>query len=272
MNGTLGTVTGFEHGTGTPLVTTRQGLTVTAEPMEWQVEEQGKVRASVAQVPLRLAYAMTVHKSQGLSMDAAVIDLSRAFEYGQGYVALSRVRRLDGVYLLGLGQRALQVHPAILEEDGHFRAASEAAAQTFGEMPQEAVVELQKKFVKATGGAWKERVADSTAGVAVKGLQGRLAQTLQASRDGRTLADVAKERGLTVSTIVKHLEELAEAGSLARKDVAHLLPAPSALAEIQEVLDGADTDRLAPVFTALGGRYSFEEIRLVRLMRSSVRA
>lgn len=272
VNGTLGTVIEFERGTGMPIVETRQGGTVTAEPMEWQVEEQGTVRASVAQVPLRLAYAMTVHKSQGLSMDAAVIDLSRAFEYGQGYVALSRVRRLDGVYLLGMGQRALQVHPAILEADGRLRGASEAAAGTFGTLPAEEIEELQKKFVKAMGGAWKEPSTAATSESAPKGLQGRLAQTLQAARDAHTLKEVAKVRGLTVSTIVKHLEELAEAGALVRKDIAHLLPAGSAFSDIQEAIDGADETRLTPIYTALGGRYSFEEIRLVRLTRAYVRA
>ena len=70
---------------------------------------------------------MTVHKSQGMSLDAAVIDLSRAFEYGQGYVALSRLRTLAGLHLLGLNERALMVHPRAVEKDAEFRADSEAA-------------------------------------------------------------------------------------------------------------------------------------------------
>ena len=80
VNGTLGVVTGFAAD-GMPIVKTKDGRTITTEPMEWQMEEQGKVKASVSQIPLRLAYAMTVHKSQGMSMDAAIMDLSRAFEY-----------------------------------------------------------------------------------------------------------------------------------------------------------------------------------------------
>ena len=127
VNGTLGVVEGFDTDGGYPAVRTRGGKRIVAEPVVWKIEEAGKERASIAQVPLRLAWAMTVHKSQGMSLDAAVIDLSRAFEYGQGYVALSRLRRLAGLHLLGLNERALRVHPRAVEKDAEFRAASEAA-------------------------------------------------------------------------------------------------------------------------------------------------
>ena len=93
------------------MVRTRGGKRILAEPSKWKIDENGKERASVTQVPLKLAWAITVHKSQGMSLDAAVIDLPRAFEYGQGYVALSRLRKLSGLHLLGLNERALRVHP-----------------------------------------------------------------------------------------------------------------------------------------------------------------
>ena len=127
VNGTLGTVESFDADEGYPIVRTRGDKRIVAEPAKWKIEEGGKERASVVQIPLRLAWAITVHKSQGMSLDAAVVDLSRAFEYGQGYVALSRVRRLDGLYLLGLNERALRVHPQAVEMDAAFQAASEAA-------------------------------------------------------------------------------------------------------------------------------------------------
>ncbi|MCX6787108.1 MAG: helix-turn-helix domain-containing protein [Candidatus Kaiserbacteria bacterium] len=242
--------------------------------MEWQLEEQGKVKASVSQFPLRLAYAMTVHKSQGMSMDAAIIDLSKAFEYGQGYVALSRVRRLSGVYLTGLNQRALEVHPEILKKDRDFRAASDAARDAFAEMPEVEVTSMQKKFVKAMGGAFFEGASGKGKGSVPRqardksaGLPGRLAETLQAARDAKSLKETAKARGLTMSTIVKHLEELAEIGKLTRADFAHLVPF-DVVGEIHEALATSGSERLSPAFHALRGRYSFETIRLVRLMRS----
>jgi hypothetical protein len=85
--------------------------------------ENNRAVASVTQVPLRLAWAITVHKSQGMSLDAASIDLSRAFEFGQGYVALSRVKSLEGLNILtGLNEKALQMHPTIVKADAEFRS------------------------------------------------------------------------------------------------------------------------------------------------------
>ena len=97
VNGTLGVVDDFDAEDGYPVVRTRGGKRILAEPSKWKIDENGKERASITQVPLKLAWAMTVHKSQGMSLDAAVIDLSKAFEYGQGYVALSRLRNSVGL-------------------------------------------------------------------------------------------------------------------------------------------------------------------------------
>jgi ATP-dependent DNA helicase PIF1 len=127
VNGTLGVVEEFEPESGYPMVRLRGGRRIVAEPAKWKIDENGKERASILQVPLRLAWAITVHKSQGMSLDAAVIDLSKAFEYGQGYVALSRLRSLSGLHLLGLNERALRVHPLAVEKDAEFSAGSEAA-------------------------------------------------------------------------------------------------------------------------------------------------
>jgi superfamily II DNA helicase RecQ len=79
------------------------------------------------QFPLRLAWAITVHKSQGMTLDSARIDLSRAFVEGMGYVALSRVRGLKHMILDGLNNMALRVSPLARELDAELQARSEQA-------------------------------------------------------------------------------------------------------------------------------------------------
>ncbi len=158
VNGTLGTVTGFGE-TGFPLVRTRQGELIEAGTEEWRIDDRARTLAKISQVPLRLAWAITVHKSQGMSLDSAVMDLSQAFEYGQGYVALSRVRSLGGLYLSGFNERALQVHPNILKKDAQFRGASGAARDAFDAMPAEELAGLHKQFIKKSGGKEPEVVA-----------------------------------------------------------------------------------------------------------------
>jgi ATP-dependent DNA helicase PIF1 len=126
VNGTRGRVVDFVD--DLPLVQLPNGREIKVELHSWKLDEDGRTRAEVSQLPLRLAWAITIHKSQGMSLDAAEIDLSRSFTPGMGYVALSRVRSLDGVYLGGINQMALAMHPIIFEFDTGLREASEALA------------------------------------------------------------------------------------------------------------------------------------------------
>ncbi|HZT34406.1 MAG TPA: hypothetical protein VFA15_00690, partial [Nitrososphaera sp.] len=152
VNGTLGTVVSFNPVNGYPAVKMRSGKTIEVEPQEWMVEENGRMKARINQLPLRLAWAITVHKSQGMSLDEAVMDLSDVFEYGQGYVALSRVRRLSGLYLIGYNKRTFEVHPEVLKRDEVFRAASDEAADAFDQIGADDLKVMQTNFIKAIGG------------------------------------------------------------------------------------------------------------------------
>jgi ATP-dependent DNA helicase PIF1 len=152
VNGTLGTVESFDNYVSLPAVRTTDGRRIVVEPMDWSVEENGKPRATITQVPLRLAWAITVHKSQGMSLEEAVMDLSDVFEFGQGYVALSRVRRLTGLYLLGWNEQTFKVHPEVLEKDKDFKINSQATQLTFAKVPKEELAAMHKNFIKACSG------------------------------------------------------------------------------------------------------------------------
>lgn len=137
VNGSRGQVIGFQN--GMPRVQLlSSGRTLTVEQHSWTLMEDGKKRAEVLQLPLRLAWAITIHKSQGMSLDAAEIDLGKSFTPGMGYVALSRVRSLDGVYLTGMNNMAMQLHPDIFEFDAILRAASGRIANEAEDVGEEA--------------------------------------------------------------------------------------------------------------------------------------
>ena len=123
-NGTLGKIIDFDLVTGFPVVETHDN-TIVVKPEEWQREdEEGNMLASVRQIPLKLAWAITVHKSQGMTLDRAISDLSKCFVPGQGYVALSRVKSLDGLYLLGLSDTALKVDDKVKKFDSFLKELS----------------------------------------------------------------------------------------------------------------------------------------------------
>lgn len=124
VNGTLGTVTGFEY--DDVLIRTTEGKNSIVSQESWAMEHDGKKQAQIHQLPLRLAWAITVHKSQGMTLDEVEVDLSKSFAPGMGYVALSRVRTLAGLYLRGMNQRALYVDPRIQAQDLIFLEQSQA--------------------------------------------------------------------------------------------------------------------------------------------------
>lgn len=133
VNGTMGKVKGFDHD-GDPVVEMYNGKKVTVTPTHWTILDEDKVIAQLTQIPLRLAWAITVHKSQGMTLDAAELDLSKSFLLGMGYVALSRVRALSGLKLLGYNNMALKVNPIISEIDGDLRQLSIETADNLRKM------------------------------------------------------------------------------------------------------------------------------------------
>ncbi len=142
VNGSLGTVSHFTQA-GFPVVTLLNGNEVPVEPAIWAVEENGRELANIKQIPLRLAWSITVHKSQGMTLDAAQVDLSRCFEKGMGYVALSRVRSLDGLRVLGFNEMALSVSEEIRAFDKELRKLSEEALRESAAWAEREVVESE---------------------------------------------------------------------------------------------------------------------------------
>jgi ATP-dependent DNA helicase PIF1 len=114
--------------------------TMLCSPDEWKTEsQQGEVIAKRVQVPLILAWALSIHKAQGQTLTRVKVDLGKVFEKGQAYVALSRARSKEGLQVLRFDERKVMVHPRVLQFysklSGHETLEKPAASTTTVERP-----------------------------------------------------------------------------------------------------------------------------------------
>ncbi len=214
VNGTRGTVIKFDKTTGNPVVRTVHGDIITVEPVEWSIQtDDGKILASINQLPLRHAWAITVHKSQGMSLDGAHIDLSRSFTYGMGYVALSRVRKLSGLQLSPITeeqlQQALLVDPRIAVMDIKLHKQSDMAVERLVRLDEQSITKIHHDFIIQSGGVitvdtTKEK---NTKTKGIKNAKNTIIETIDVFRSGLSLAQTAENRGLKLETIIDHMEK-----------------------------------------------------------------
>jgi len=264
VNGTLGEVVEICKDTGYPIIITNQGKTITIEPTTWSVDDGDKILAQIEQVPLRLAWAITVHKSQGMSLDAVELDLSRAFEYGQGYVALSRARSLSGLKLLGFHGNALMVHPKVLHVDAIFHKQSEQMEDYLHSKTQEEIEKRQQEFILLSGGSLEK--VDRTQ---KESFVSTYEKTRALISEKQSIMSIAKERELTQETVISHIEKLMETGMLSLEDISYIKPKHKKFKEIlktfQDYFDETKEINLSPIKEKMGSDASYFDIRLARL-------
>ena len=269
VNGTLGRVVSFEG--GYPVIETTAGREIAIKPASWELAEDKKILASIEQLPLRLAWAITVHKSQGMSLDAAEIDLSKAFVYGQGYVALSRVRSLEGMKIMGMHPNALQVDPKIVAQDVRFHKESTAAEDAFIAMEDSEVRDMHERFVVAHGGTVPQ---DDEVGLVRSGVERVQAESTYALTKslllkGESVKQIADARNLTETTVWTHIEKLVADDELMAPDIKHLEPVDVDWTEARDVLDAVmeecGTEKLKPIYEGAGEKYDYTLVRLARM-------
>ncbi|MBD3251335.1 AAA family ATPase [Candidatus Uhrbacteria bacterium] len=280
MNGTLGEVIGFaeEEVGGMPIVQTRVGERIFVDPVEWIMTDGTRTLAKIFQFPLRLAWAMTVHKSQGMTLDAAVVDLSRAFEYGQGYVALSRVRSSKGLRLLGWNDQALRMHPEVLAVDDRLIQCSSKAGCEIASLEAKERAASERAFINACGGCLEVKEKGDRVEHPWMEEGGRrkkrakspstYAQTLVLFKEGKSLAEIAAMRGFTTGTIVSHVERLVMEDLITTEEVVRILPdvLREQVPRIMEAFRTMEDGKLSPIFAKFNGHYSYEDLKLVRLL------
>lgn len=268
LNGSLGNVIRYDSD-GLPVVRLLNGYEITAEHEDWRIEdESGKMLVSFQQVPLRLAWAITVHKSQGMTLDAAEMDLSKTFEKGQGYVALSRVKSLTGLNLTGYNNITLEVDELALKADKRFQELSIVADYKNEEK------ELEKKalqFIKKSGGISNlDEIAENKKNLK-KGKKTKKKSTYLITKQlidkGYNLYEIAKERELTMGTVSTHLIRISDL--YPSTDISRFKPDKKIIAKVRKARNTIlkanpkeKTISLKPIFAALNGELDYGEIKL----------
>ncbi len=274
INGTLGEVLKYSE-EQLPVVKLADGSTMKVEHDEWAIEDdKGNALASFTQLPLRLAWAITVHKSQGMTLEAAEVDLSKSFEKGQGYVALSRLKSLKGLKLVGFNSTALEVDSLAFKADKRFQELSSEEEGRFDQL------NLDKKaveFVRHCGGLTDPKaIARFKNKKKEKKTKSPKQSTFTITKDyilkNLTIEEIADERGLSEGTIMGHFEKIKSL--YPEVDLSRYKPEPGLFRKIQiahkQILATNDPEKvredgsvsLKAMFEALNQEVTYAEIKL----------
>jgi len=283
VNGTTGVVVDFDKETGLPVVKTSYGSLIKVSLEDWTMEnDSANIVAKVSQVPLKLAWAITIHKSQGMTLDSAEIDLSKTFEVGQGYVALSRIKNIDGLRLMGLNDKALTVDPLILHIDDRIKAASKKASDEISAVSPENLQEIFESYILSVDGIIdtkkieeQEVVLKSKKKIISKSTTPTHLQTKELIESSSSVEELAKNRGVSKGTIMNHLRILKEQENGINLD--KFMPSKEILTLVQDAVskikkrdnkDDFSEDgqiRLKPIFEVLDSTVGYDDIKMALL-------
>ena len=261
----MGTVREFSEN-GFPLVETRDGVWIEAKSETWMVnDEQGKTLASFTQIPLRLAWAITVHKSQGMTLDAATIDLRKTFEKGQGYVALSRLRDMNGLRLKGVNPMVMQLDELARKADARFFELSQEI--DFNLHTSELEKDFDSFIVRNGGTIDKREIKKSKDKQKLKKKKKAKIPTHIITKElldeGLNLKEIAEERGFVESTIFTHFFKIKQ--EFPETDFSALKPDEKIIERVQEAINQSDQDKentsLKYIYDANNAEITYNNIR-----------
>lgn len=264
-NGSLGVVESFDVD-NFPIVKLTNGKTIRVHTDFWRIEEDGKVKAEIQQLPLKLAWAITIHKSQGMTLDQAEIDLSKTFGFGMGYVALSRLRTIEGLFLKGIHAGSLAVDEQILKDDKLFRSKSDQAENALKKYKEEELKKMFDGFIKKADGSLEELSEKEVEEIEKKESTINITKTFLLEK--KTIKEIAKLREFSEDTIIGHIEKLIEAGE--KVDVEHLLPSKKETKKIIDTFKKLETRKLTPVFDELVKEKCRTDYHTIRIVRASM--
>lgn len=274
INGTLGEVKSIDKNS-IAVRLAESGMIIDVEPMEWQniryqFDEESKEISSkqigrFKQYPLKAAWAITVHKSQGLTFDKAIIDVHAAFSPGQAYVALSRCRTLDGLVLSSPVSASVFMKDNAVDAYMNYisRPVEELAFSScyeyfeYEKKPEPEVVapvEKVKVNKEKPKKVKKEELCDDT---------GKKLNTFEYSywlyNQGNTVEQIAEKRGLNQSTIEGHLARYVASGDI---DVHEFVDGDTLQKVEAYCMEHPEEKALKPIFEHFDAKIPYSVLRM----------
>lgn len=212
-----------------------------------------------------------------MTLEAAEINLSHTFENGQGYVALSRLKTLEGLRLLGFNEQALELDSLAIKADKRFQELSDEAESNF--IDTDLTVQ-HKAFIRHCGGTLNETEIErnekklAKSGTKQSFATATLDQTRELFEDGYEIQDIAVECGLTPATIINHLARLQKEQGL---DISIAHPGEDVVEQVRKIYkrlnkrqDAAHynddgTIKLRPIVELTSPRMGYDQVRLALL-------
>ena len=283
VNGTTGVVVDFDKETQLPIVKTSHGHLIKTPLEDWTMEnDSGNIVAKVSQIPLKLAWAITIHKSQGMTLDSAEIDLSKTFEVGQGYVALSRIKNIEGLRLMGFNDLALAVDPLILHIDDRIKGASQKATDEISALSSQNLEEIFKAYIQSIDGITdiskieaQEAILKSEKKIVANSVTPTHIQTKELLEGSNSIEELATARGMSKGTIMNHLKILKETDHeidlekfMPNAEICTLVNRAVEKIKIRNTPDDFSENgqiRLKPIFVELDSKVEYDDIKMALL-------
>ena len=215
-----------------------------------------------------------------MTLDEAEMDLSKTFEAGQGYVALSRLKNWDGLVLKGINSIALKMDGLAFKADARFRELSMVNENHVTGMGKEYMEVKNIEFIKACGGITDlDRISKNEK-------KGKHYQTTQKKQptalvtkklvlSGKTIEEIAEERKLTIGTVINHLQKIKKEDP--EFDMEAYRPPKNSMEKVRKTIvqlrkesdeasfDSTGNIKIGAIYKALDGRFDYEKLRLIRL-------